>query len=109
MSFSVKHLKLKLIVKNALFASSCCEKILGVKVDHNLSFEPHIESLCQKASQKLNALPRTASSLKFKQRKLLLNVFITAPIFLYTSCLDVYARKLNNRINHIHERALRLV
>ena len=89
MSFSVKHLKLKLIVKNALFASSCCEKILGVKVEHKLSFEPHIESLCQKASQKLKALPRMASSLKFKLRKLLLNVFITAPVFLYTSCLDV--------------------
>ena len=76
----------QLIVKNVPIASSCCEKLLGIKIDHKLSFEPHVESLCKKASQKLNALARMASSLKFTQRKLLLN-----------------------RINHVHERAIRLV
>ena len=68
----------QLIVKNVPIASSCCEKLLGIKIDHKLSFEPHVESLCKKASQKLNALARLTSSLKFKQRKLLLNAFITA-------------------------------
>ena len=49
------------------------------------------------------------SSLKFKQRKLLLNAFITAQ-FSYASVIWMFhSRKLNNRINHIHERALRLV
>ena len=75
----------QLIVKNVPIASSC-EKLLGIKIDHKLSFEPHVESLCKKASQKLNALARMVSSLKFTQRKLLLN-----------------------RINHVHERAIRLV
>ena len=61
----------QLIVENVPIASSCCEKLLGIKIDHKLSFEPHVESLCKKASQKLNALARLTSSLKFKQRKLL--------------------------------------
>ena len=74
MSSSVKHLKLE----NLPTASSCCEKLLGIKIDQKLSFEPHVKSLCKKASQKLNALARMASSLKFKQRKLLLKAFITA-------------------------------
>ena len=50
-----------------------------------------------------------ASSLKFQQRKLLLNAFITAQ-FSYTPVIWMFhSRKLNNRINYIHERALRVV
>ena len=33
----------QLIVKNVPIASSCCEKLLGIKIDHKLSFEPHVE------------------------------------------------------------------
>ena len=66
----------QLIVKNVPIVSTSCEKLLGI-IDHNLSFEPHVESLSIKASQKLNALARMVSSVKFKRRKLL-NAFITA-------------------------------
>ena len=88
----------QLIVQNVPIASSCCEKLLGIKIDQKLSFEPHLESLCKKASQKLNALARMASSLKFKQRKLLLNVFITAQ-FSYAPVVWVFHfRKLKIRL-----------
>ena len=53
----------QLIVQNVPIASSCCEKLLGIKIDHKLSFEPHVESLCKKANQKLNPLARMGSSL----------------------------------------------
>ena len=50
-----------------------------------------------------------ASSLKFEQRKLLLNAFITAQ-FSYASVIWMFHfRKLNNQINHINERVFRLV
>ena len=45
----------QLMVKNVPVASSCCEKLLGIKIDQKLSFEPHVESLCKKASQNFNA------------------------------------------------------
>ena len=96
----------QLIVKNVPIASSCCEKLLGIKIDHKLSFEPHVESLCKKASQKLNAL---ASSLKFKQKKLLLNAFVTFQFSYAPVVWMFHSRKVNNRINRIHERAIRLV
>ena len=99
----------QLIVKNVPIASSCWEKLLGIKIDHKLSFEPHVESLCKKASQKLNALTRMASSLKFKQRKLLLNAFITSQFSYAPVVWMFHSRKLNNRINRIHERAIGLV
>ena len=44
-----------------------------------------------------------------KQRKLLLNAFITAQLSYAPVIWMFHPRKLNNRINHIHERALRLV
>ena len=95
----------QLIVENVPIASSC-EKLLGFKMDHKLSFELYIESLCKKASQKLNALARMISSLKFKQRKLSLNAFTTAQ-FSYALVVAIFhSRKLNNQMNHIHERAL---
>ena len=69
--------------------NSKCEKLLGVNIDTNLTFETHVQSLCKKASQKLNALLRVTWSLNFNQRKVLLNVFINIPFFVCSCCLDV--------------------
>ena len=89
----------QLIVENVPVASSCCKKSLGI--DQKLSFEPHVDSLCKKASQKLNALARMTSSLKFKQRKLLLNAFITAQ---YASVIWMFhSGKLIGLITYMRE------
>ena len=75
------------------------KKLLGIKLDSKLSFESHVSSLCERASQKLYALTRTANYLSlFKQKAL-------------NYCpLDwtFHRRKLNYCINSIHERALRV-
>ena len=42
--------------QNVSIASISYEKLLGIKIDQKLSFEPHFESLCKKVSQKSNAL-----------------------------------------------------
>ena len=52
-------------------ASSSYEKLLGILIDRDLSFDKHIESLCRKAGQKLNALARISNYLKHDQK----NVF----------------------------------
>ena len=33
--------------------NSCEEKILGVIIDNELKFDPHMRSICKKAAQKL--------------------------------------------------------
>ena len=65
-------------IEDVCINSSNCEKLLGVNIDSNLTFETHVESLCKKASQKLNELLRVIWSLNFNQRKVLLNAFITS-------------------------------
>ena len=95
-------------ISNETVSNSKYEKLLGVKVDHELNFNEHVSSLCKKASQKLNALSRIASCMTFDQRRLILNSFITSH---FSYCLIVWmfhSRKLNERIDHIHERALRI-
>ena len=42
-------------------SSSKCEKHLALKIDNNLNFKEHIEFLCKKASQKINAWSRLAT------------------------------------------------
>ena len=96
-------------IEDICINSSKCEKLLGINIDSNLTFETHVESLCKKASQKLNALLLVTWSLNFDQRKLLLNAFITSHFSYAPVVWMFHSRKLNNRINKIHERALRLI
>ena len=50
-------------------------KLLGVKIESELTFNTHIEILCRKASQKLNALSRLCSIIPFEKRKMLMQAF----------------------------------
>ena len=85
------------------------EKLLGVKLDSNLSFENHVTSLCKKASQKLHALARISHHMDLNKRRNPMKAFI-APQFSYCPLIWMFhSRSLNNKINRIHERALRLV
>ena len=85
------------------------EEPLGVKIDSKLSFENHVSSLCKKASQKLHALTRVVNFMDLAKHKSLMKAFITSQ---YNYCPLIWmfhSRQLNNRINKIQERALRLV
>ena len=85
------------------------EKILGVYFDNKLNFEYHIGKLCKKASQKLHALARVSVFMSFRQKKIIMNVFITTQ---FGYCLLIWMchnRNAQKQINRIHERALRIV
>ena len=88
-------------------SNSKYEKLLGVKVDHEINFNEHVPSLCKKASQKLSALSRIASCMTVDQIRLVLNSSITSHFSFCPIVWMCHCRKLNERINHIHERALR--
>ena len=85
------------------------EKLLGVKFDSNLSFESHITSLCKNASQKLHALARISRYMDLNKRRNLMKAFITSQFSYCPLIWMFHSRNLSNKINRIHERALRLV
>ena len=55
---------------------SKCEKLLGIKIESHLNFKENIESLCKKASQKINSLSRLASSMNLEQSRFTMNSFV---------------------------------
>ena len=102
----VEHLWVK--VGDELIWESRAEKLLGVTVDKNLDFNLHLSNLCKKASQKLSALARIARILPFFKRRLILKSFesqFSYFPFIWMLC----SRKMDRKINHVHERSFRLV
>ena len=55
--------------------NSLSEKLLGITFDCKLKFNKHIEDICQKASQKLNALARLAPYMGTTKKRILINAF----------------------------------
>ena len=85
------------------------EKLLGILIDNELTFSDHVTKLCSKASQKLHALSRVAHYMSIEQRRIIMKAFIQAQFGYCPLVWMCHSRSLNNRINKIHERSLRLV
>ena len=84
-------------------------KLQGISIDTTVSFGHHIRSLCKKASQKLHALARIAHYMDFEKRRSLMNAFEMSQFNYCPLIWMFHNRALNNSIDKIHERALRLV
>ena len=96
-------------IGDASIKTSTKETLLGILIDSELSFDQHISSICSKASKKLHALGRIATFMSFNKSRTLLKAFIESQ-FSYCPLIWVFhSRTMNNKINRIHERALRLV
>ena len=89
--------------------NSKSEKLLGITIDNKLSFNEHVSGLCMKASQKLHALARVANYMNTDKLRLIMKAFINAQFGYCPLVWMFHSRTLNNRINNIHERALRIV
>ena len=86
------------------------ERLLGVMVDRDLSFQQHMENLCKKAGAKVTALGRLVTIVSMDKKRTIMSAFVESQ---FSHCPLVWmfnhSRKLNDRINHIHERGLRMV
>ena len=70
-------------IGNETVSNSRYEKLLGVKVDHELNSNELVLSLCRKASQKLNALSLSRS------KKISFEFFHNITLFLLCDSMDV--------------------
>ena len=84
-------------------------KLLGVNIDSKLSFNDHVTSLCVKAGRKLTALTRIARSLTTEKRRILINAFVESQFNYCRLVWMFHSRKLNNKINKLQERSLRII
>ena len=83
--------------------------MLGINFDYKLKFTNHIEDICKKASGKLNALARVALYMDIRKRRTLMNACFKSQ-FNYCPLIWMCCnRSLNNKIDRLHERSLRIV
>ena len=92
----------------SIIKSSQREILLGINLDSELKFEDHVNFICKKASQKLYALARIAPFMDLKQRRNIMKAFVESQFGYCPLIWMFHSRGLNNKINRIHERALRI-
>ena len=95
-------------IDNSYIESEDEQVLLGITIDSNLTFENHINSICKKASQKLNALARIAPYMNTQKRRAIMKSFVTSQFSYCPLIWMFHSRRLNNKINSIHERALKI-
>ena len=94
---------LDLTIGDSIVTSSECQKLLGVYIDMNLTFDTHVSNLCNKASQKLHALARVAPYMSLFQRRIVMKSFFCSQFGYCPLVWMFHSKKLNNRINNLQE------
>ena len=95
-------------LEDAFLESEKSVKLLGVQIDENLTFEEHIKIMLKKANNKLHALMRISKYLTPEKRRLIMKTFIESQFNYCPLIWMCHSRGLNNKINRLHERALRV-
>ena len=85
------------------------QKLLGIIFDSKLSFNEHVSHLCDTASKKLHALARVACFMNIDKRKMIMRSFFLSQFGYCPLVWMNHSRSLNNRINKLHERCLRII
>ena len=95
-------------VGNEVIKSSISVKLLGITLDSKLTFKDHVIKMCKKISNKIHAFGRVAKYMDSKNTKLIMQTFIENEFNYCPLIWMMHNRTLNNKINKLHERALRI-
>ena len=96
-------------ISETVIGHSNSKKLLGVTFDNKLKFEKHIITICQTANRKLNAFARLTPYMELGKRRMLMNAFFNSQFNYCSVSWMCHSRALNNKINRLHERCLRII
>ena len=86
-----------------------CAKLLGLEIDQELTFIPHIDKLCKKLSQGTGILKKIRYCLPLKYRLLFYNVMIR-PVMAYVNLVwSSCDKRCLNRVLTLQKRAARII
>ena len=94
------------LIDGSSIESNTKEILLGITIDRDLKFDEHVNNLCKKACQKLNALVRLAPFMNVDKKRMIMKAFIESQFGYCPLVWMFHSRSLNNKINRKHERAL---
>ena len=96
-------------IKDNEILNSESEKLLGVTIDNKLNVNNHLQKILKKANQKVHVLARTTPYMSIHKRKLLMNSFFISQFNYSPLVWMCHSRLMNNKINRLHEKCLRIV
>ena len=100
--------KLTAAIGNDLIHSSTHVKLLGITIDSKLNFQQHVSKLCKRTSRKIHALGRISQYIETNKLKIIMRAFIETEFNYCPLTWMFHNGTLNNKINKLHERALRI-
>ena len=98
--------KLKINIKGSPITNEKIVKLLGVTVHNKLTFEPHLNLICKKVSQKSNALARISKFVLQKKLRVIIKALIMSQFSYCPLVWMCHSRTLSNTINKLREGAL---
>ena len=93
---------------DVVLSSSVEETLLGITLDSELKFEKHITDICNKVSQKIPVLSRITSYMSLNKWSLRMKTFVESQFNYCPLIWMFHSRRLNNKINNVYEKALRI-
>ena len=99
---NIKHVA---CINHIQIENNTSEKLL----DSDLKFDMRVNNLCKKTTENLNALARISGYMDSSKKRTIMKAFITSHFSFCPLVWMFHNREINNKINRIHERSLRLV
>ena len=108
LSTRINH-DLAIVVNGKQLENVRCVKLLGLGIEHELTFIPHVEKLSKKLSQRIGILKRIKYCLPLKHRLIFYNTMIR-PVIDYVSVVWTSCDKhCLNRVLKLQKRAARII
>ena len=85
------------------------ETLLAASIDSELDSENHNSNICSKVSRNLSVLGSIAGYIILENRRMLFKAFTESQVNYCPLIWMLHSRTMNNKINRLHERSLRIV
>ena len=93
-----------------IFLSSTQEvKLLGITIDSNLNFTPHIGTLIKKAAKQVNAMARLSRYLTIETKTCIFDTFVRSNFNYCTVVYHFCGVSNDKKLEKVYERAIRIV
>ena len=96
-------------IDNEVIKNSNNKKLLGINLNNRLGFDSHVANICSRVRKKLHALARISQYMSIHKRRMTMKAFIASEFGYCPLVWMFHSRKLNSRVNKLHERTLRIV
>ena len=96
-------------IDNEVIKNDNNKKLLRINLNNRLGYDTHVTNICTRMSKTLHALARISQFMNIYKRRMTMKAFIASEFGYCPLVWMFHSRKLNSRVNKLHERALRIV